>query len=92
MKDVSPEAHKEWADEEGKHKSAGIKGMGVKPQGNKVLQSGVSGANKLEAVGKANGKGPASSKSPFPKVSSGGPKTGTKVPQGSSLSIKGKGK
>lgn len=87
-KDMSPEAHNEWNDKEGKHSSMPIKDMGVSadnmvpkdkvgPDGFEPGKGPKQGSVKAhEAKQIAKGKGDDGGKSPFPSVKSGGPKTG----------------
>lgn len=78
---ISPEAHREWADKEGKHSSMPIQGMGAAGESPKVLASRKgfdpgSGVKAGEAATVAKGKGGGNGKKPFPSVPSSGPKSG----------------
>lgn len=76
---VSPEVHAEWADKEGKHSSMGIKGMGGPGAGTPVVKedarnfSDAGRGSESGTIAKSQGKGGGS---PFPKIGSGGPRTG----------------
>jgi len=97
---VSPEAHSEWSDKEGKHSSVGIKGYGVSMSGENVIKKNArsfdpgAGVKTHEAAQVTKSHGGGRGKPAFPSYSgSSGHKTGPQkhAGKGAEGSTKGPG-